>query len=397
MIKTTAHILLLCFLSASMMGQADDDLLQKMKNELREKGELSVWQLKFRGSNENGHEFVLDLGYGLKHAQAILTNELGQLRFFEGLKSGDSLSLVEYGEDIIRGYFSGRISSGIISGTWTNASRSSGQHYRFYQVDRPEVTGFPELGALLLLKGHLNGVPSQLLIDWHSDGRIYILLHQGNAGIPTEFRDDNFHPIADEWIFADRTSGSRLKLEAPFNAQSIELSFEENPLTVSFGRFYPTLQLDRVAGAENPSGPGQFEILKAGKHSLDKRIRSWSEDWVAQRGRDKNQVQSWFELTGYAEDLIFGRWWVDDGVDSIIAFKAVVIDLQAERIFGTEEVFEGSFFTLKPGEEVVYQAGKLCVEGPQHRIYGRQIACERFGNEKMPVKKKYLSRFTNDE
>src|SRR5690606_415674 len=378
MIKTTAHILLLCFLSAPMMGQADYELLQKMKNELREKGELSVWQLKFRGTNENGQEFVLDLGYGLKHAQAILTNELGQHRLFEGQKSADSLMVVEYGEEMIRGYLSGRISSGIISGIWTNANRSSGQHYRFYQVDRPKVTGFPELGSLLLLERHLNGIPSQLLIDWQSDGRIYILLHQGNAGIATEFRDDNFHPIADEWSFTGRASGSRLKFEAPFDAQSIELSFEENPLTVSFGRFYPALQLDRVAGAENPSGPGQFEILKSGKHSLDKRIRSWSEDWITQRGRDENQVQSWFELTGYAEDLIFGQWWMDDGVDSIISFKAVVIDVQAERIFGTQEVFEGSFFTLKPDKEVVYQAGKLCVEGPQHRIYGRQVACERF-------------------
>src|SRR5690606_40261932 len=72
------------------------------------------------------------------------------------------------------------------------------------------------------------------------------------------------------------------------------------------------------------------------KNSLDKRIRAWSEDWITQRGRDKNRVQSWFELTGYAEDLIFGRWWMDDGVDSIIAFKAVVIDVQAERIRSEE-------------------------------------------------------------
>lgn len=388
---------LILAISGIARGQQGSEAQRMLRQAFEDSGEKTIWQLSFHGSSDSGESLELFMAYSNSLYMAYLKDSEGTLHYFEGKYHPEKLEWVNYEEDIIKGYLIGKRKDGVLSGEWMNSQRTAGKQVYFVQDGSSYADKIPLSGAIYLLTGSLNGNSSTLFMDWQSDGRIRVDLYQKGDARPTQFfRDDHF-PSAEDWVFRPDSGDELLHLQSPVFHSRPEAYLEKDKSTIEYGRFELTDQLIRRGEALEGIPGCTVEWIITGKQAMDKRLRQWvkSRGNALTQGKDASLI--WFEGTGLADGMIFGKWWADPEGTDILPYISVVLDLRNERIMELSEIFDREKIPGREGNEdqLVLDGGMLCWEGPQHRIIGRTKHCIALVEHLDAVNKKFSSRFKN--
>lgn len=390
-----ASLLLVC--AGIARSQPEADPVRMLQKAFGEMGEKTIWQLSFHGSSDNGEPLALYMAYSDRLYLAYLKDGEGSLHYFEGKYDPEKLEWVNYQDDIIRGYLIGKRKDGVLSGEWMNSQRTAGKQVYFVQDGSAFSDRIPLSGAVYNLTGSLNGKSSALFMDWQSDGRIRVDLYQKGDPTPTQFfRDDHF-PSAEDWVFRPDSGSELLHLQSPVYNNRPEAYLEKDKNTIEYGRFELTDQIVR-RGEPLEGIPGcQVEWIITGKTGMDKRIREWVKGWANTLANGSDPGLIWFEATGVADGIIFGKWWADPDGSAILPFRSFAIDLRSERILELSEIFNTAAIPGRESAEdqLVLDGGMLCWEGQQHRIIGRTKHCVPVAEHLDAVNRKFSSRFKN--
>jgi hypothetical protein len=359
-----------------------------------ERNAVAVWHLAYRGQAEDGEKLELFLAYDEVHYLAYIRDGAGELHYFEGEYSPDTIQWVEYREDIVRGYLQGRRGNGLLIADWLDARRAAGRRVQFEQTTPGAAAGQTPAGAIYLLTGSLSGTDAELLLDWQTDGRVCLRLMREPKGGITAMHHDDFFPGGEAWTFHHSDGAHNIRVGSPLQSSEVSVRNESDRSTIEYGNFSVDVKITRSSTPPGGTGP-RIERLSTGSAGLDRRIQGQVEDWLAQvpGGADGSEV--WFEATDAHDLIVFGRWWIERPGEDELLFKSVAIDARSGKVWDIAGHFsrrKNRGQTAGEATHLVLIERELCREGPKHRVYGSTRQCVTLEGNGALVQKRFRER-----